>query len=232
MSVILSDLEKEMIPWIDEETKLVQAADHGRDNLILHTAHLMQLLLENNHLDRYIYWSGVVFGFLSNPTVRTSPGFYRRYPNGPMDNSVDNYIGAACANDYHCMWIRAQGHMSNWCFNVEEPYKFKLKYWFGRFIGFPPFIKMASGEPVGLLSQLFFSVACIYSSLSSYGNTSDKLLQLLMNKRVKGKHFLVDKSISVWRWIMNKKYKRGEQELYGIYYGKAHPFAEYSKERF
>lgn len=209
----------DMKPWLDPETGLYQAPDHGRDNLIVHTAALMAQLPSDLHL----YMSAKVFHVFVADNMTVQRGLYRRYPGALLENSVDNLIALACANDYFAMQILQRGREYHWCFDVAYPLGMSFKYWYGRFIGFPPFIAMAAGKKIGIISQLLFSVACIYSAFSKYDNTSDKCLQYLMNKRVYGKYRLVDWSIRVWRKLMLRKYKAGLWELYFRYYGPGYP---------
>jgi hypothetical protein len=221
-------LSEEIKPWIDPQTGMIQAADHGTDNLILGTAHLIALLPEGE--DRS-YWRFKAWMFLSNDvTVRT--GLYRRYPGATGNNSVDNLVAAAYASSSHAFFIYIRGTKMHWCFDVENPDKFSWRYWYARFVGFPPFIKMAAGKKIGLMSQVLWSIACVYSALTPKQNTSDKLLQYLMNRVVGGRHWLCDRAISAWGRLMARKYPGGMRDVYAVYYAPTHPFAKYAPTDF
>lgn len=211
-------------PYIDAETGMVMAADGGRDNLILNTATLIALLGDGSG------WEMKALRFLSSVTV--APGLYKRYPGHTGSNSVDNLIGAACASYLIPSQIRLWARHSRWCFNVEKPGSWAFRHWYWKFIGIPPFIHMAAGRPIGLFYQLTFALACIFSTFSERGNTSDKCLQFLINRRVEHRYPLVNWSIRIWRNRMAKKYPGGMAEVYSIYFGPEHPFTRYARKDF
>lgn len=220
-------LTEEIKPWIDE-TGMIQAANHGRDNLILGTAHLIALLTDPlEQAD----WRFKAWMFLSDE-VAVRSGLYKRYPDCTGNNSVDNLVAAAFASKAQALLIYIRGKKMHWSFDVENPDEFSWRYWYGRFIGFSPFIKMAAGASIGLVGQLLWSLACIFSALSSKQNTSDKLLQYLMNRIVGGRYWLCDRAMEFWRKIMARKYPGGMRDVYAIYYGPDHPFAKYAPADF
>lgn len=221
-------LAEEIKPWIHKETGMITASDGGIDNLALGTAHLIALLTEGAEKAE---WRFKAWKFLSSESVSVRPGLYRRYPGATGNNSVDNLVAAAFSCSGQAFFICLRGTQMHWCFDVENPDKFSFKYWYARFIGFPPFIKIAAGEKIGLISQLLWSIACIYSALTPKQNTSDKLLQYLMNRTVGGRYWLCDRAIGAWGRLMARKYS-SLKEVYAVYYGDSHPFAKHAPDDF
>jgi hypothetical protein len=203
-------------PFIDSQTGLVAGADGGRDNETLDTATFKFLQKElspamNQAIDQFLN------------VTRVSLGVWRRYPNA-SDNSVDNYVGIAYLSSGYAKTIQLRGENSFWCFNISNPNKFALRFWFGRFLGFAPFIRASATGKMGLIDAFFYAITCFLTSLSAPENTSDKCLQILMNDRVKGLHWLSDLGIKAFNSVMRRKYPRGVQSVYSIYFGPNHPF--------
>lgn len=138
---------------------------------------------------------------------------------------MDNLIATAEISKEIALEIWDYGSKNSWCFNTAYPDDFSLKYWYGRFIGFVPHVKACAEIKLTLIDKVLWSIACIFSALSPYGNTSDKCLQFIMNHSMQGRSKLCDWTISQWRWLMQKKYPSGMAEVYSIYFGKDHPFA-------
>lgn len=206
----------DVTPYIDSATGLMVSRDGGKDNEILNMAtleHVQGFLTEDQSL--------AVHTYLKNSEVQD--GLFARSP-GAQDNSVDNLIAIAYLSPVDAIDMYHYGRNNWWVFNVAKPGKLKLQFFFGRFVGFIPFLSAAAFGYMSTFEALLYAVSTIFTSFSEHGNTSDKCLQVLMNERVLGKHWLSDWGIRVFNKLMMEKYPGGLHELYTVYFGANHPF--------
>jgi hypothetical protein len=219
-------LYEDLKPYIDPDSGLVMAADGGCDNEPLFAAIAFRLdpwgmagLKVNAH------------DFLSRESVRIVPGLYRRYP-GATDNSVDNLVGVCCFGESFAKSILTYCESTRFSYDVTKPGHFTLRYWFGRFVGFPPFVKAAAGKKIGIGSQILFSLACLFTLIGSRTDVGNRQLQLLMNDVLYGKYRLVDATIRFWGKRMKKMYPNGAKDIFSLYHGPNHPFVKYASPNF
>lgn len=210
--------------YIDPTSGLVASQDGGRDNLVLFTVTALMLSSPQSMISQQelLELTNSLTTFLSLTEVKM--GLYERLP-GAKDNSVDNLIATAEISKEIALEIWDYGSKNSWCFNPAYPDDFSLKYWYGRFIGFVPHVKACAEIRLTLIDKVLWSIACIFSALSPYGNTSDKCLQFIMNHSMQGRSKLCDWAIDQWKWIMKHKYPMGMREVYSIYFGRDHLFA-------
>lgn len=214
----LSDLDR----WIDPETGLITAADGGVDNLATCTATALQFLGAE---DRLTLRSRVIEFFR---LCEVKPGLYSRRPGDHGTGSVDNLVGMACLSyqldtDHRYKMLK-YADANDWVFDVENPGSSSVRNNYGRFAGIPPFLKIAAGVGAPLYDQVIMAGATVFNAGSARENTSDKCLQILINSVVSGRYTICSLGIGVWKTWMQKKYPRGQRELYEIYWGVAHPF--------
>lgn len=85
--------------------------------------------------------------------------------------SWDDYIGI-CAGSFWtnhpaARWVYEYGKKNNWSFDNLNPYKFSWRKWFGRFIGFPQFVKMCSGKKTNVLENLMIALKIVFTDISA-----------------------------------------------------------------
>lgn len=157
-------------------------------------------------------------------------GLIRRHP-GADDTSQQELAGCASLNPLGAQDIESYGRKNDYCYNVSNPGKFSWQFFFARFIDFEPFICMMAGKRIWF-GQILWSIGLITTALSAYGNTSEKCYKWLQVERVAGKYFLTNRAIYIWRKLMQKKYPRGPQELFEIYFPAKHPLIQYAPNVF
>lgn len=205
---------------IDPETGLITAWDGGTDDCQLYSAELLALNYQEGlalYLDRSIYNNEI------------ASGLFRRKQND--NNSLDNYIGICWTFTEDAKRILTYGQKHFWCFNFETPGKFAFRWWFGRFIGFPPFVKVCAGRKIGLISQLLYSLACLFSLFAKRGDVGNQILQWLMNTKMKRISKILNCIIKIYEWAMLKRYPGGIYELMCIYHGREHPISKAALSR-
>lgn len=210
-------------PFIDPATGLIASKDGGKDNEVLNLATFERL---RGELTTDFEIALITF---MNKT-RVKDGLWFRYP-GSTDNSVDNYIAYAYLSPMFALQTLKYGNKNFWCFNPAAPDSFTLRTWYGRFIGFKPFIKARIYERLNILDAFLFGVSAVFTAMSEYGNTTDKCLQVLMNRHVWDCHWLSNLFIRAFDKLMNRKYPRGLPQLYSIYFGPEHPFTQAAEFR-
>lgn len=213
-----------LAPYIDPETGLIASKDGGKDNETLNVA-----TFEHIHGELPTGLEVALILFMQKTKVKD--GLWLRYL-GATDNSVDNYIAVACLSPLFALQILKYGERNLWCFNPAVPDSFVLRCWYGRFLGFKPFIKARVYERMNTLDAFLFGASAVFTAFSEYGNTTDKCLQVLMNQYARNCHWLSDLFISLFERLMYRKYPKGLTELYGIYFGLDHPFTQAAGFRF
>lgn len=202
--------------------------DHSTDNGLLFSS-------------LYCILTGVDYLWLLDQYLRCEklPGLPRRYPDDPGDGDHDDITGMATASWKFSGGIVADrlyqyGKANWWCWNVERPGKWEVKYCWGRFPGFIAFLKAAAGHKLNFFDQVSFFIGTVASTLLSKdpGDTNGKCLQYLKNLSVSGKYWLTDIAIRYWKREMAKQYPTGMKGCYAIYFGPTHPFALYGPEDF
>lgn len=160
------------------------------------------------------------------------PGLVHRYPGRTGDDiSRDEMIGMAYLSEQFAKDILAYGSSHTWDFDVPNPGIFSLNFFDARFIDFSPFIQHCASQPLSIYDQILWSIGCVLSALSAYGDTSGKLIMLLEVERMKGSYSLCDFAIATWKWIMSRKYPGGPKELRKVYFG-SHPLVDFSPNAF
>jgi hypothetical protein len=158
------------------------------------------------------------------------PGLIYRFPN--VDSDVSQQEIAAAVSLFPEVFFFIYGCNHSWCFNVQNPGHFTLNYWFGRFIDFPAFVKSQTTGHLGVLGQLLWSIAITTTTMTDYGNTSEKVYKWMQVEKMRGRHVLTNWAIQLWSKLMQKKYPGGPKELFSIYFPKEHPFIQYAPDQF
>jgi hypothetical protein len=208
--------------YLDKEYGVVSNTKGSCDNYNLFTA-------EAAEISSWGRWPQYQNFFKSS---EVQPGLIKRYPgrvNGGI--SQDEIIGAATLSTEAAERIYKSRRWRFWYFNPDKkPFSFSM--WLGRFIDVKPYVKMRATGHINLFDQFCWSVMTFLSPLSSYGNTSGKLLKYVQISRMEGNNWLCDQAIRFYRWRMSKMYPGGLKELVGIYFSKEHPFYAYAKNNF
>lgn len=205
---------------IDPETGLITAWDGGTDDCQLYTAEFLTLNFKEElalYLDRDII------------KTENISGFFRRKIND--NNSVDNYIGVCSVFTATAADVLSYSQRHFWCFNFDNPGKFVFRWWWGRFVGFPPFVKVCAGCEIGLISQLLYSIALLFNLFANRGDVGNQILQWLSNTKLKGKHRLTNLVIRFWEWMMLKRYPGGVYDLMVCYHSSEHPISKAALSR-
>lgn len=173
-----------------------------------------------------MFWEGCLGEFCYRRDVARFFGLYARRPWAD-DNSVDNYIAISSASFVRSCFIRNYAENNHWCFNLKEPGKFIFHDWYGRFIGFPPYIRMRSKVP-HFFDHILFSIACMASLFCKKTDVSNLILQWIMNSTIE--ECKLPKKL--WAWIAMKRWPGGMKEVFSYYHGKDHPFVKYAQSHF
>lgn len=218
--------------YYDPLTHAVLALDGGRDNGILFLAEFVAQL---DNSQRTIL--GLTIQLAITERIKRA-GLYYRQPGVEDANSVDNLVGTLFLLDTYGFpgltdqpyyWATTHG----WCWNVENPEQWSFRFWYWRMIGIPPLVKAVAGQPLGYQDQILWALGTFVNALSAYGNTSDKCQQLLHNRIMEKRQLAIpNAAITLWRWIMSRKYPGGAQELYTIYFGQNHPITQLARKDF
>ncbi len=215
---------------LDPTWRLPLGADGGRDNIQKDTA--VAVALEEPCARKE--WGALLARFMRS--TQEAQGLYRREPGNKDAQSVDNYIGIQVCECllYQCtvnILARALGY--NWTFSISDPKgAFRIyapktwhlaRDWFGRFIGFPPFVRASATGQMSLFQSVLFFLSVIPTVATSKSNTSDKILLWLMFQAIPCNRLLLRCARKLWVWRMSKQY--GDLSgLMSIYYGIEHPF--------
>lgn len=218
----------DLAKYVDPETGLFTGADGGRDDMPVVAA--VAIFVSNDPI--YVLKTAQrVLLFLEREDINLGWGIFRRYP-GANDNSMDNMVAACFVSPEFAKSVLAGASMTEWCFNVRNPLRFSVQDFYGRFIGFIPFVKACAEADLNRVNIFLSSVACLYSTISPYGDTTNKILQMLMNVRLRGRDKWLDRAINEWCAIMQRRYPKGPKELLGLYYGIDHPITLEAAEVF
>jgi hypothetical protein len=194
----------------------------GADNIVVFTAWAAEL---GSDEDRAVIKARLV-PFLE--ASRTSePGVFHKNPENKIgQQSVDNVI-AICYLAWklglpYATEIYRHGYDFNWTFDNKDPSRglteelltARASPWFGRFLGFAPFVKAAAGFALTIREQWAFgtaieanfgrkNTALEHRDLTDVGNFA---LQLFENRVLAGRHYLTSVWIAWWAKNMGKRY--------------------------
>jgi hypothetical protein len=210
--------------------------DGGNENGLLFSATLITLLSPEDR-DKMRSW------FVDMVSAcQVEPGLYHRYPGHWKVNSHDDLTGIAVASKllglpFHSDIYR-YGLTHHWNWNDLAPGVLTPGTFLGRFIPFILFLKGTDDQPLNTEEKFTFAASLLESLRDPYEETNKKCLQLLKNRTMRGKSWLVD--VAIWWWCrkMQQMYPGGPRELYREYYkpdpvtGELHPFSIYAPDRF
>lgn len=198
------------------------------DNLFLFTAHAAALAdrLGDDELAASLKYSGVLYAKASS----IEPGLIKRRPDDAGANSYDEIFGAC-----YLEWSRggfripfdvyAYG-MKHWfCYDVENPGKLSLRFFFARNVTFIPFVKACGRMKVGVIGQAAWTLGAWLSLLTPKSNTSGKLLIDLQILPMWRTGFIAKVGVQVWLYFMKRQYK-SRKAIYEIYFPN-HPLSQY-----
>jgi hypothetical protein len=198
----------------DPVTGLVWAQDFGKDNEPLFTATYLALIYPEEPSELITF----VSRFLDQ-TRTVVEGLYHRYPGSIDLNSVDNLIGIASMSERSAAILLRRGRSSFWCFNNTNPDKWTFRSWYGRFIGFKPFLKARLNIKLNPWEKGLYYLAAKFSLFSDRYDVGNKILQWLMNREVQRQWPWIAET---WNASMLKRYPGGIHELCVIYHGQGH----------
>jgi hypothetical protein len=226
---------------LDARWQLPLGAGGGRDNIAKDTA--VAIALEKPE-DRQA-WRDRIYLFLMSSVLRV--GLYVREPGNLNRNSVDNLIGTIVASKLigsgsvaFADVIHERGEKMNWTYSVAYPdtafnpflpWRYKVKQdWYGRFPGFPPFVRLACGAPVQDDGLSLFYASVRVTCGTPKDNTSDKVLMWLQWQVIPQEHYLIKEAYEYWKKAMTEQY--GDLGgLMAVYYGADHPFTVAARGR-
>lgn len=237
---VLEDCE----PILDLIWKLPLGQGGGRDNIIKDTA--LGVLLEAP--DKREAWAPAVRRFLAQAEL--APGLYLREKGNLTPNSIDNLQGTivvakALGMPAVISSILDRGLRLNWTYSVQYPetafnaflpWRWKVGHdYYGRFVGFPPFLKLSAGcsDPSDFELGVFWESVQITCETPK-DNTSDKILLWMQFQVLPRRHMLVQSAFEHFRTRMWHQYGTLDQML-KIYYpevdGLPHPFVKAAQGR-
>lgn len=235
--------ELEAAGRMDPRWGLPLGKDGGKDNFPVTTAMFCELAtadeLEVMHPRFKLYLTQAQ---VYDPAGRKIPGLFHREGGNPAFNSVDNYIGIVrCCQvldlpeAIHDIYDHGAQH--DWIFNNRDPHSDVLdefaengaKEWFGRFLGFPIYVKSATGRPLSWWDQWKFSQMIqtdapqensLLAQIQQKPDVGNHLLQWHENRGMKGAGGIL---LSAWQkaWVkrMSKLYPGGLGEMARYYFG-------------
>ena len=197
-------------PYLDLETGLLMAPDGGKDNLQLYSAYLYRELIRSGEYSRaVIIYERVINYCLAN---QVTLGLYRRSPLN--DNSIDNYTGIVYVSPDLSDYVLSRWSVRFACFDCDRPDWIGVgRYWFGRFLGFKPYLQACAEIKPNLINRVIWVLSCLVSIKFSKG-ASDPLLQSLQCDKMA---VYCPKTVSFWRSRYFLK------QLYSEYFGPNHP---------
>jgi hypothetical protein len=159
----------------------------------------------------------------------TEPGRMRRFPTSFGDISWDEVMGAArigwqCGHFEIARDLYEWGRTHSWFYDIQEPERRKLMYFFPRNICFIPFMRACLRMRVNPLQQAAWVTGALLSLIGKKGETSGRLLidQQILPMWETG--WTAKVGTQVWLYFMKRQYPKGRAEIYGIYF-KTHPLA-------
>ena len=155
------------------------------------------------------------------------PGLFNRN-KGRLDKEAhDDYIGVVSASYFLDAAFKRDvlqyGRAHWWRFDNDNDGDLESLFW--RLPDFIPLVKAANGMTLNLFNILAFSVSLIANALSKKDDTSGIILRWLETQVMAKKSWAIDVEIAFWKRQILKKYPGGMGDVFGIYYGKDHPFA-------
>lgn len=214
--------------YLDPQYGMVSIYDHqGKngpncDNYWLFTAIARQLC-------EMTLWYDAVW-FLDRCQIEY--GLLHRFPGRTDDISQQELVGCAAMCPPFATGIHSYGITHWFCWNAENPGVFKWNYFYARFLDFIPFITMSANGFISPVGQLLWSAGVVTTTLMAYTNTSEKIYKWLQVEKVKGKHWITDGAIWIWKKLMQRKYPGGPKELFTIYFPPKHPCIKYAPTDF
>lgn len=221
-------------PFREPKTRMVglhpSPPDHSTDNGLLFSCTFL-MLLSPGERDRERDWFEALVD-----TLERCPGDYARYPGDPLPNSHDDLTGLAALSYFmdlpYAARILEYGQSHDWNWGVGYPKKWDWRGWLFRIIGFPAFIRVASGKEIGLLSQIQASLMFLGNLFEPTQETSGRCLLYLKSKVLYGHHLMIDLAIDVWKIAMSFRYSNGMRDVYRIYFGDTHPISLFAPSDF
>ncbi len=135
------------------------------------------------------------------PLIWRSP-----YKNNADDNQAqDDYEGALPMSQAWAKEVLEYAEDNDWDFSMREEDNGNIKYWFGRFLHFPPFVRVCAGEDLSYWSQLMLLFSfLLFSAQISDADTNKKSFCML--KKSYDKIFLGKSAFKFWISRVRKKY--------------------------
>jgi hypothetical protein len=203
--------------------------DHSTDNGLLFTATYLHLLMERGESSAgefCLFWELV-------RSCELEPGLIVRYPGDRGMQAHDDLIGIAAVNPILAREILRYGQRHGYSWNTEEPGRWTLRTFFYRMGGFVPFLKAQAKDSLSILDKINASAAYLCNFLEPRSETSGRCLLYLMSEALDERGGSgVRLAIELWRRRMASMYPGGIQELRSIYFGKDHPLALFSPQKF
>lgn len=145
-----------------------------------------------------------------------------RFPGRKDDISQDELIGA---NVLHYIYGRSTRNNPYGCYNLKNPSKFDIRYWFARHLDFAPLIKASNKIELSFFDQISWAAAVILTANDREMETSGKLLRFVQFPVIAGKYSICDMAI---KYFLNKV---SLKNAYRIFFGDNHPFYTYCPNR-
>lgn len=146
--------------------------------------------------------------------------------NKDDDEQHDDYRGwlAACYfsdNPFPKLFLEfAKEH--NWVVDVQNPDFPNIKYYFGRYIGFPSYVKMCARQKLGFLDHI--TVAFMILSKCFKISKSDSCMKAYCEITVARKESKLCNLVSkLWFYLVRKKYKITGQAFAEYFQSPSHP---------
>jgi hypothetical protein len=226
---------------LDAKWGLPLGANAGRDNIAKDTAVMLALMSPDERKAIALK----VETFIAMAMYPATPGLYFREAGNTSRNSVDNLIGHVVIGELlptdDAKFIHERGERMNWTYSVAYPdvafnpflpWRYKVRQdWYGRFPGFPPFVRLACGAPVQDDGLSLFYGSVIATCDTPKENTSDKILLWLQWQVIpEPTHWLVSQAYNHWKKAMTEQY--GDLGgLFAVYYGADHVFTQAARGR-
>lgn len=159
---------------------------------------------------------------------QTVVGLLNRSLDRPDAQAQDDYhmVTASCLlQTDHAKAIYAYGNENKFCYDNQNPYKFSLNKWHGRFLGRPGYYAMAAGVDPGWLQDKLIACEINAGPSDDAGAVMQQFLRLQVYKIDMG----LSLHIKEWNDEFSNKYKSLSAAIKGEMANNAdHPFVKYN----
>jgi hypothetical protein len=152
------------------------------------------------------------------PLVFRSP--HKRNPDD--SETADDYWGALPLNQMWALEIYIYGCTHKWLMDVQE--QGRLAFWFGRFLGFAPFVKLCAGLPTNWLDRTILNTM-IYLDSYFISHSDGNMIAFCRASAAAKRDPRFAKAFAFWQKRVLAKYGTLGAS-WAAYFGPGHPLNE------